>query len=126
MEDEEDIHEPDVLGRWLLTCDHVQEVGGIAEVVPGRENLLVVLVPVYRCHDGAHLRGDGHGLFLLGIHRVVEDAEGRDADAEGIHGVAVSGEGSQYVEHVTGHRHLREELGGEAVKLRCGWKVAVP
>ena len=58
VEDEEDVHQAGVRIGGLLPRDHVEEVGGIAEVVLRGDGGPVVLVPVDSRDDRSYPGGD--------------------------------------------------------------------
>lgn len=85
----------------FVAGEHVEEVGGMAEIAARRHGLLVMAQPVVGSHDRRHARGEAGGgkaeLFGGKDARFrIERADCFDADFEGPHG---TDEADDFAEH---------------------------
>ena len=94
VEQEVEVHGGDGVGVGLFAVDHVEEVGGVGEVLSGGDGLEAVSDAVMGGDDGgcdgrqplglAYVGGLGH---VLGVG--VEGGEGADGGAQDVHGVGL-------------------------------------
>ena len=102
VQDERHVHGAD--GHWILlrAKEHVEEVGGQAQVGPWGQRLASLAQCLERGHDGGRLRDQAHRLAHAGLARVIR-----------VVGVVHGEQGHRCAEHLHGHRRPGE-LGHHA------------
>ena len=117
-----------VVAGWLAV-QHVQEVGGVAEVGVRFDRVAAVADVVVGCDQRRHLRGDAVAFAQGGLRRVVPDlwvegGERGDGGAQHVHGVGVA-DAADDVDHAARHFASAAHLGFEACQLLRGRQFAV-
>ncbi len=129
VQEEVEVHGLDGLGRRLFAFEHVEEVGGVTEVVTRGYGVVAVADAVMRGDDAGELRDEALRLADVGVAGVVLDVgvEGSDCGgggAQDVHGVSVLDE-PDYIEDLRGESAVLDEPRVEVGELLFGGKVAV-
>ena len=116
--------------RRLVLGEHVVEIGGVPEVVAGRDGVVAVAQAVEGGDDGRQLgdEPDDRVPVALGVGDVasgVEHAHRGDAGLEGVHRMAIFRQALHDVEQLVLDTAVMAQLIVEASQLALSGKVAL-
>ena len=131
MQDQGDVEGLRVLGVRDRTVQHVQEIGGVAQVRIRRDGIGAAGDPMPGGGNGRELGGQPDGFAQVGfagvVRRVrVEGGQERHGRTEHVHGCRAARDGPQQVQDFLGQYPAGAELRVEFRQLARAGQVAVP